>query len=543
MSENPTGPPDPAELGRLLEVAIQHADEAFVITDAQLDPPGPRILYVNAGFERMTGYRRGEVLGKTPRILQGPRTDRTVLDRLRERLSAGEAFVGEAINYRKDRSEFWLEWYVSPVRDERGRVTHFVSLQRDVTARKRAEAAAREGERTAADERVAFQEKRLQAQRLESLGAFASGIAHDFNNILTAILGNASLWRSQLSPESEEAAIFEEIETAAERGSELVRSMLDYAGRSATFVEPTDLVALVRDLSKLVEACCAKRTTLEYRFEEGVPQVRADPTQLRQVLLNLATNASEALGGSGGTVCIRVGSVELDRRALDALVLGEGLATGTYSFLEVSDDGCGLSEESRHRIFDPYFSTKRPGRGLGLATVLGVVRSHEGAIELESRAGVGTRFRILLPASSPAALASPEAARTDTDPSASVPPGAVLFIDDEAGICRFARRALEPLGIDVLTAADAEAGLALLRSDPRVSAIFLDLVMPGMTADEAMAEFERLRPGIPVVLMSGYVAPGATTTGEGRAVGLLQKPFSADDLEAWLREAWWVSQA
>ena len=627
-----------------------------MITDAELDDPGPRILYANFGFEAMTGYTPGEVIGKTPRILQGPETDRRVLDRLRRQLSAGEAFFGEVINYTKDGTPFWIEWHVSPIRDDAGRITNFVALQRDVTERKRAEFELREREQTlrlitdslpaliaavdrdrifrfanralarrlerrrseivgrsvadvlgtrlcgallpyfdrafagecvsfehesthpkdgstemglhhyvpriegdgrvdtvycletdvtqlkrAEKERLELETKLQQAQRLESLGVFASGIAHDFNNVLAAILGQTSVSLRQLDPTSSHAEGLREIEAAAQRGAELVSGILDYVAPTKLITELTDLRSLVESMSKLLEACCSARVELRYDLEPSAPPIRAAPTELRQILMNLVTNASESLRDRSGSIHVRIGALDLDRKGLDGLLFGEGLPTGAYGFLEVSDDGPGVPEDLRERIFDPYFSTKISGRGLGLAIVLGVVRSHGGAIDLETSPGSGTRFRALFPAS--VAVAG-ERSVPSADTVPRLPTGTVLFVDDEAAIRRLATRALESLGLRALTAADAEEALDLLRgSQDSVQAIVLDLTMPGLASEDAITALRALRPETPILMTSGFSSAGVQTllAREGVA-GFLQKPFSLDQLATALGSAFGVGR-
>lgn len=643
--------PGHAELDRLVAAAFRYAKESVLITEARLEKPGPRILYANFGFETITGYSSEEVIGKTPRILQGPKTDRAVLDRLVRQLSAGEHFLGETVNYRKDGTPFWLEWQISPVRNESGDVTHFVALQRDVTERKRGEIAVRESEQAlrlitdslpvlisevgrdgilrfanralaerlgrdvndvvgrlaseilgrdvademhpylvralegetlsfeveqerldgskwaglshfvprrdeqaevdsvfslttdvtelkkAEEERRQFESKLHQAQRLESLGVFASGIAHDFNNVLAAVLGLTSVSLHQVAEDSELAENLRNVQVAAERGAELVREVLDYVGGTELLTEVTELPPIVEGMSKLLGACCSKRVKLAYELDPATPRIRGGATELRQILMNLVTNASESLESDAGTIRVRTGGVELSRKALDDFMLGEELPVGNYSFLEVSDDGPGIPEETRSRIFDPYFTSKPSGRGLGLAIVLGLVRSHGGALDLKS-GPEGTRFRVLFPAAS--AGVDQGASRDSGAPVLpELPAGAVLFIDDEAGVRTLAGNALPLLGMEALTAANATEGIELLRrSDQAVLAIILDLSMPGIPVEDAITELRRVRPEAPIVMTSGFPRNrcDALMAREGVS-GFLHKPFNLVEFANVLHDA------
>jgi signal transduction histidine kinase len=263
-----------------------------------------------------------------------------------------------------------------------------VSVSQDVSALKQAEA-----------ERLKIEQQLLQVQKLESLGVLAGGIAHDFNNMLMGILGNAELARMDLSPDSPVGVYFEHIETAARRLADLTNQLLAYSGRGRFVVKAINLSSLVTELRGLLNTVISKQAQVRLNLEENLPSVQVDVTQMRQVIMNLITNASDALEDSSGTITICTGVTQVDRNYLASTHMDEDMPTGTYVHLEVSDTGVGMDRASQKRIFDPFYTTKFTGRGLGLAAVLGIIRGHRGAIKVYSEPGKGTAVKVLLPAS------------------------------------------------------------------------------------------------------------------------------------------------
>src|SRR5262249_16490473 len=247
------------------------------------------------------------------------------------------------------------------------------------------------------EERRKVQVKLLHAQKLESLGVLSGGIAHDFNNLLVGILGNAGLALHELPENAPVRHTIAEIETAALRAAELTRQLLAYAGRGQSVVQRVSMAELVRDMANLLASAVGKTARLDYQLAEQVPRVEGDATQLRQVVMNLTSNAGEAIGGGSGTITLTTGEMQADRAYLAESQLGAGLSAGPYVFLEVKDDGHGMHPATLAKIFDPFFTTKFTGRGLGLAAVLGIVRAHKGAIRVSSAPGRGTTIRVLLP--------------------------------------------------------------------------------------------------------------------------------------------------
>jgi len=388
----------------------------------------------------------------------------------------------------------------------------------------------------AAEERQRLEEQMRHAQKLESLGVLAGGIAHDFNNLLMAILGNADLALLALPPASPARQHLQEIERASRRAADLCRQMLAYSGKGRFVVERHDLSGLVREMVHMLAVSVSKRATVEYRFASGLPAVEADATQLRQIVMNLMTNASEALGDRRGTITVTTGTRSVDRDFLRESLLGADLAEGEFVYLEVADTGCGMDAATRDRIFDPFFTTKFAGRGLGLAAVLGIVRGHGGAIRVRSAPTEGSTFTVLFPAVPGVVRAETRRAGADTDWRGA---GTVLLVDDEEAVRTVGARMLEWSGFQVLSAADGDEALAVYRQRAdTIVCVLLDLTMPGLSGEETFAELRRVRGDVRVVLSSGYDADEVAGRFEGRGPdGFIQKPYTMEALRDVLRRA------
>jgi len=380
------------------------------------------------------------------------------------------------------------------------------------------------------EERRQLEAQVQQAQKLESLGVLAGGIAHDFNNLLTGVLGNAQLALYDLASSSPARESVEDIEQAARRAADLCRQMLAYSGKGKFVVQPIDLTETVREMGQLLEVSISKKAALRHNLAEGLPAITADATQIRQIVLNLITNASEALGEEGGVVSVATGVMDCDRAYLGCTYLDDDLPEGRYAYLEVADTGCGMDDGTLEKIFEPFFTTKFTGRGLGLAAVLGIVRGHQGAINVYSEPGQGTAFRVLFPAlDEPAASES----QNDQDPKDIRGTGTVLLVDDEERVRRVGRRILERMGFTVLTARDGREAISVFQEHAdEIACVLLDLTMPNMDGVEAFQQLRRIREDVRVVLASGYNEQDATQhfTGQGLA-GFIQKPFGLEDVQ------------
>ena len=405
---------------------------------------------------------------------------------------------------------------------------HILGVMEDITRIRKAE-----------EERRRLEMQIQHKQKLESLGVLAGGIAHDFNNILVSILGHADIASSELPAGSGAQDHLDVIVMSSRRAAELCRQMLAYAGKGKIFVGQVDLSSVVRDMASMFEVTITKKAHLHVDAADGLPSIQADPAQIQQVIMNLITNASDALGDEPGDIVIRTGACQCDRPQLDSELVGaDTLEPGAYVYVEVRDTGCGFDEETRNRIFDPFFTTKFTGRGLGLAAVLGIVRSHSGALKMVSTPGEGSTFTVLFPAAArPAEVPIPEE-RERTGPST---PGAgtILIVDDEASVRKLAAHVLVRAGYTVIEAEDGERALTVFAEQcARISAILLDLTMPNLNGSEVLERLAPIRHGTPVILTSGYTngPPDLPNDGAGGPITFLPKPYSPSGLLAKIRD-------
>lgn len=371
------------------------------------------------------------------------------------------------------------------------------------------------------------------AQRLESLGLLAGGVAHDFNNLLMGILGNAALALEDLPDDGPARPHVKQVETAALRAAELTNQLLTYAGRGRVEPEPLDLAEVVRETAALVEVSLPPDARLDVRADEGLPSVVGDVAQVRQVVLNLLTNAAEALDGRPGSVTVRLHQVPDASALTGRRWLEEELAEGPHVMLEVTDDGTGMSDDALARLFEPFFTTKSAGRGLGLAAVLGIVKRHEGALAVDSEVGRGTCVRVVLPVSA----VEPVSGAAPSDESAWHGTGTVLVADDDPTVRRVLTHLLERLGFTVVAVADGEEALVAFRERAdQLRAVLLDLTMPRKTGEEVAAVIRAECPRLPVILSSGYDA--ADVSARVRQAGIaayVQKPYRPEELARTLR--------
>lgn len=375
-------------------------------------------------------------------------------------------------------------------------------------------------------ERNRLEEKLRQTAKLESLGILAGGIAHDFNNLLTGILGNATLALDDASPESATADLLRSIVQACERAAALANQILAYSGRGKFRLEHVDLSALVSETLSLIETALGRAVQVHLDIATGVPWVEGDPSQLQQVVMNLAINAAEAVENKG-EVWMRTGEAELDgARHPDDIVLGTNTTAGRCVFLEVRDSGPGMDPNTLERIFDPFFTTKSAGRGLGLAAVLGIVRNHRGVIRVRSTTGGGTTFSVYLPVS---ARRPAEAVEAAVHGAASG--GMLMVIDDEMYVREMARRSLEAAGYTVLCAANSGEALQLFQSlGSQIQLAIVDLTMPGEEGQDIARRLRHYDPSLKVIASSGYAESEVKAKFGNLMDGFLPKPYRSDYL-------------
>lgn len=433
--------------------------------------------------------------------------------------NVGKTYIWE---YFDERCRRWYRCIDKAIEWPDGRLVRY-EMAIDITALRKAE-----------EERRRMELQVQQAQKLESLGVLAGGIAHDFNNLLMAILGNADLALQDLSEVSPARPMLEEIEIAARRAADLCRQMLAYSGKGRFVLMPINLSEVVSEMVHMLQVSVSKKAVLRFHCAETLPSIEADPTQIRQVIMNLIINASEAIGNRSGVISISTGAMECDRQYLTSTHLDESLPEGCYVYLEVTDTGSGMDAETQARIFDPFFTTKFTGRGLGLAAVLGIVRGHRGAIKVYSEPGRGTTFKILFPAID----LPPETIHPERFPGEHwCGTGTVLLVDDEETVRTLGKRMLERLGFDVLVACDGREALNLFAAHgEEIVCVILDLTMPHMDGEETFRELRRIRPNVRVVMSSGYNEQEIVQRFAGKSLaGFIQKPYQLARLAATLR--------
>jgi PAS domain S-box-containing protein len=502
---------------RLLESSIARINDIVIITKAEpLSEPGPEIVFVNDAFERVTGYSREEAIGRSPRFMQGPKTSRDVLERIRFAITRGRPVKEEIINYGKDGREYWLEINITPVADADGRITHLVAVQRDITERKKLE------------------EQFLRAQRMESIGTLAGGIAHDLNNLLSPIIMGADLlFRSETKAETR--MVLQNMQRSARRGAELVKQVLSFARGVEGARVSVQLRHIVQEVELIIANTFPKNITFTSNLPPDLRTVTGDPTQLHQVMLNLCVNARDAMP-AGGHLSVSGLNVVIDAQYA---VMNRGVAAGGYVMIEVSDTGAGMSKEVQDRIFEPFFTTKEvgSGTGLGLSTVLGIVRSHGGFLNVYSEPGRGSVFKIYLPVRAQEPDAGAPLINHD-----SMPRGAgelILIVDDEATIRSVTRQTLESFGYRAITADDGAQAIALYAQRRKEIALILtDMMMPVMDGASLISAVRRIDATVPIIAASGLNSNSSMAKASAAGVRcFLSKPYGTDTLLQTLKTA------
>ncbi|MCA9715991.1 MAG: PAS domain-containing protein [Myxococcales bacterium] len=491
------------------------------------DLRGGRVVFINRQYTRLSGHTLAGLQARTTEEffeLFHPDDRARVHAHLAEVAAAGDDDMIE-IEYRfRDNDGAW-RWCLSRnvvfSRDEHGEVVEFIGTFIDISSRRVAEEA-----------RLEYERRVNHAEKLKSLGVLASGIAHDVNNMLGTIVGNAQLAMHTLERREDARDPLRQIVATVESAASLCNELLAYAGEHDVEIQPIDLNQLVVEMQKLFSVPLTGAVELKLELRDALPSVDADPAQLRQVLLNLITNAIDALEGRAGVVAITTGVAARSGEALARAAKRGDRSGGDFVFVAVEDDGCGMSADVVARMFDPFFTTKQRGRGLGLSAVLGIVESHGGAIEVHAEVGAGTTMRVLLP---PSSRARGEGERERETPWSGA--GRVLVVDDNPGLLAVTSGLLRHLGFDVVTARDGVEAVERFaaRPDDFVCAL-LELSIPRRDGVASLAMIRALRPGLPALLISGRGhSPPVDPAQTGGGVLFLQKPFAFETLRAALK--------
>jgi len=491
----------------LLSAALHAAANGIVITDC-----AGCIIWANPAFFRLTGYPPEEVLGQNPRFMKSGRQDAAFYQRLWQTILAGEVWHGELINQRKNRTLYTEEMTITPVVNAASEITHFVAIKEDVS------------------ERHNLQQQLLQAQKMESIGRLAAGVAHDFNNLLQGILGFSDLLLKQFDAGDPRRQDVEEIRRAAQQGAQLTRQLLAFSRKQRMELQVVDINALVRGAGQMLHRLLGEDIQLELQLAPDLARCQADPQQIEQMLMNLSINGRDAMA-EGGRLTVTTFNVALEER--DAVRWADA-RPGRYACLAVTDTGIGIARELLPQIFEPFFSTKERGKGtgLGLATVYGIARQLEGWVHVYSQPGMGSTFKVYLPAlaagadaaAAPAARARPVEVRGRGE--------RLLLIEDEAGVRELVSRVLRENGYQVYAAADAaEARQLFARPAVAPDLVLSDVVLPDGNGVDLVQEFLNQRPGLRVIMTSGYSDERSRwNVIRERGYRFIQKPYPAGEL-------------
>ena len=498
-----------AELNRLM-TAIEQTPESVVITDTK-----GHILYVNPVFEQVTGYSRAEVIGQNPRLLKSNRQDSAFYRQLWGKISAGEVWRGRFINKKKDGTLFTEDAVIAPVRDEKGAVTNHIAIKRDIS------------------HELELEVQYRQTQKIDSIGRLAGGVAHDFNNILAVICGHTDLALAQLSPDAPLRSNLECIQESADHAANLTRQLLAF-GRGQV-IEPRriNLNELIVNLNKMLRRLIGEDIKLVTQTAPDLGQIKADPGQIEQVLLNLVVNARDAMP-DGGTLTIRTDNVTLD----EDYARSHLISPGDYVMVSVSDTGVGMTDEVKQHIFEPFFTTKEQGKGtgLGLATCFGIIQQSNGHIHSDSQVDKGTQFKIYLPR-----VWGVEDPISSREVPVSLPQGTetILLAEDEPSLRQLMARVLRTQGYTVLEATDGHEALTLAQANgAKIQLLLTDAIMPGLSGKTLAEWLGQVNPAIRVLFISGYINNNAVRDAMSRpGTFFLQKPFNPLDLTKRVREA------
>jgi PAS domain S-box-containing protein len=477
------------------------------------------VIWVNPAFIKIFGYDEAETHNMSTLELY---SDKEIYDCVGQegyaRIESGFSYSKDVMMKKKDGTAIWCNLVgqaVNPAEKADGSIWIFL----DITDRVHAE-----------QERQKLEQQFQQTQKLESLGILAGGIAHDFNNVLTIILGHCFMVKEDFGTNVTDKTHVSQIEIAANRAAELCRQMLAYAGKSPILRANVDMAQLADEIVKMLQSAIKKNVTIELDLGHNVPVISGDNAQLQQVVMNLIINASEAIDTANGTISVSLTETTVREGRNVADFMGAAIKSGNYACLEVSDDGCGMDEDVQRRIFEPFYTTKFTGRGLGMSAILGIIKSHDGALKLKSSPGVGTTFQVYLPLRESSHAVTLE--QSDSLTYSGVAKGTVLLVDDEEALRTIGSTLLGAIGFSVITASNGREAVDIVRERTDcIDLVLLDFIMPVMGGVEAYHEIRSISPDIPIVICSGYSASDAAEIIDNDVhTEFVQKPYQLHQL-------------
>jgi PAS domain S-box-containing protein len=494
------------ERGNIFFAAVEMTRMPMLITDPrQEDNP---IVFANGAFTDLTGYDANEILGRNCRFLQGPDTDRATVAELRRAVDEERAVAVDLLNYKADGTPFWNALFFGPIFDQDGKLLYFFASQMDIT------------------ERRTNQESWLQAQKMEAIGQLSAGMAHDFNNLLQVINGNLEVAMLGTEPQHKAIEPIRRAQRATMQAGKLTQQLLTFARKQRLEPKRLSLNSLVVEFSDMLVRTLGDKIDLRLDLKPGLPASTIDPTYLEMALLNVVLNARDAMP-SGGAVTVGTAVLGEERRRV------LGLSPGNYVCICVQDEGEGMTPEVRRRATEPFFTTKGPGTGLGLAMVHGFVQQSHGKLDIESEPGQGTLVRMVFRVADQAAGAdaAQHEPRGGTREEPRQRPCRILVVEDNDDVRELAESMLHMAGYEVLSAPSGERALGMLESGEQADLLFTDVIMPGgMNGLELIERVHARRPGLPVLVTTGYMDELPGRGKPSGALDVLSKPYQHQDL-------------
>ena len=493
--------------GNIFFAAVEMTRMPMLVTDPR-QPDNP-IVFVNRAFLDLTQYEEKDVIGRNCRFLQGPRTDPATVAEIRNAVHEQRAVALDILNYKADGTAFWNALYLGPIFDHEGHLLYFFASQMDVT------------------ERRATEQSSLQAQKMEAIGQLTAGMAHDFNNLLQVINGNLELALLTLgSSNTRSGEPIRRAQRAAMKAGKLTQQLLTFARKQRLEPRRINLNSLLVEFSELLVRTLGDQVELHLDLKPGLPYCTLDPTHLEMALLNVLINSRDAMP-QGGQVTVATSLLRGDKR------MGEGEAGGTHVVICVTDQGEGMTPEVMRRATEPFFTTKGPGTGLGLAMVHGFVQQSRGRLEIDSTAGEGTTVRMIFPVADGAADAPglADAAPPGAEEEAETDKPCILVVEDNEDVRELAESMLDAAGYAVISAPSGERALELLDEDNRIDLLFTDVIMPGGMNGLQLAERVReRRPETPILITTGYMEELPSPNARTQPLDVLSKPYRQEEL-------------